>query len=190
MQYAEQFTLTTSVVVDQVKVGMSGPAFPSGGGSFNVTLGPTLGTGTQIGSGTLIYDAQFDFASEIFDFSGLNIPLGPGTYYLQLTGGNVDWAFATPVVTGFGTVGPTFGCDPTVTCPEGRYDVLPGTHTFEIDGTATTPEPSAFALLGTGILGLAGALRRRFPLHSWRRGMKAPRRFPGRPPLPQECCLF
>jgi hypothetical protein len=33
---------------------------------------------------------------------------------------------------------------------------------MQIDGTVVTPEPSSFVLLGTGILGLAGAVRRKF----------------------------
>jgi hypothetical protein len=47
----------------------------------------------------------------------------------------------------------------------GSSDTL-GTVNFTTDVTAATPEPSTFALLGTGILGLAGAARRKFLSHS------------------------
>lgn len=40
------------------------------------------------------------------------------------------------------------------------------TSTFEANETPAVPEPSTIALLGTGILGLAGAARRKFLSHS------------------------
>ena len=52
-------------------------------------------------------------------------------------------------------------------CPSLAYDSSYGTvpsEAFNISDTngATTPEPSSFALLGSGVLGVAGVLRRRF----------------------------
>jgi hypothetical protein len=161
-EIAQQFTFLTPVVIDQIKVAISGPAvMGSADGNFNVVLGDMLGTGTEIGSGDLIFDPAGDLVTQVFDFSGLNISLGAGTSYLQLSGGNVNWDFADPLVTAAGTLGPAWVCDPTLTCASGRWDSVEGTHAFEIDGTATTPEPSTFALLGTGILGIVGVARRK-----------------------------
>jgi hypothetical protein len=171
-EIAQQVTFLTPVVIDQIKVAISGPAISGeAGGNFNVGLGDMLGTGnegtgTEIGSGELVFDPEGDLVTEVFDFSGLNISLGAGTYYLQLSGGNVSWPFADPLVTAAGTLGPTWVCDPTLSCASDRWQSVEGTHAFEIDGTATTPEPSTFALLGTGILGIVGVARRKLFRHN------------------------
>jgi hypothetical protein len=52
-------------------------------------------------------------------------------------------------------------------CPslayESSYGTVPSEAFFISDASgATTPEPGSFALLGSGILGMAGVLRRRF----------------------------
>jgi hypothetical protein len=162
---AEQFTLFAPVVIDQIKVDVDGPArLGFSDGNFSVQLGAQLGSGVAIGSGDLVFDPnQTTPTTEVFDFNNLNIVLGPGTYYLELTGGNVGWLVGQPIDTSVGIAGPTWLCDPTISDCSGssRWQPTANSNAFEIDGTVA-PEPSTFVLLGTGILGLAGAARRKF----------------------------
>jgi hypothetical protein len=162
-----QFTVLTPVVVDDVKVAISGPtSLPSTNGSFSVKLGDQLASGMEsIGSGDLPFVSNQDpIVTQVFDFSGLDVLLDPGTYYLQVSGGNVMWDSASPLATSVGTLGRQLSCDPYLTCgPDiSRYDTFSGTYAMQIDGTAVTPEPSTIALLSTGVLSLAGVFRRKF----------------------------
>jgi hypothetical protein len=162
-----QFVLLAPVVVDDIKVAISGPG-PSSGtdGTFRVNLSQGLfGGAGNIGSGDVVFTSdQSPVLTQVFDFSGLDILLDPGTYYLQVSGANVMWDSASPLTTSAGTFGQQLSCDPYITCGPNisRYDTFPGTYAMQIDGTAITPEPSTFALLGTGILSLAGVSRRKF----------------------------
>ena len=162
-----QFVLLAPVVVDDIKVAISGPG-PSSStdGTFSVNLSQGLaGSAGNIGSGDLVFSPdQSPVLTQVFDFSGLDILLDPGTYYLQVSGANVMWDSASPLTTSARTFGQQLSCDPYITCGPNisRYDTFPGTYAMQIDGTAITPEPSTFALLGTGILSLAGVSRRKF----------------------------
>jgi len=156
---AEQFTLVDTVVIDQVKVAMN-PYFIGydgsyHGGNFTVNLGSAPGGGSIIGSSILSTPS-----TQIFDFTGLTITLAPGTYYLTLSGGNVAWTYAPALITAAGTVGPDSACDPTLGCS--WYSAGSSPHAFEIDGTISTPEPSTWILLATGLSSAAVSIRNKF----------------------------
>jgi hypothetical protein len=167
---ASQFTLSTSVVIDSISVVVTAPGSGSStDGNFTIGLGSVLGVGvtTGIGAGDIVIDPKGDLTTEEFTFSDLDLTLAAGTYYLGMAGGNVEWDYANPLSTPAGTLGLQLACDPTLTCGGDitRWDKLTQTYAMEIDGTTGTPavpEPSTFALLGTGILGLAGMARRKF----------------------------
>ena len=164
---ASQFTLFVPVVIHSISVVVTAPAFPPGStdGNFTIGLDSVLGVGvtTGIGGGDLPIDPMGTMNTAEFTFSGLSIPLGPGTYYLGIAGANLEWDYATPLSTTAGALGLQLECDPFIYCGTDitRWDKNARTYAMEIDGTAITPEPSTFALLSTGILALAGATRRR-----------------------------
>jgi hypothetical protein len=163
---ASQFTLFTPVVINSISVVLTAPA-PSFNTSadFTIGLGSQLGVGitTGVGAGTILYDSNGPPITEEFTFSGLNLSLAPGTYYLGMAGGSLQWDYAAPLSTTAGALGLQLSCDPFIYCGSDitRWDRNGLTYAMEIDGTAITPEPSTFALLGTGVLALAGATRRR-----------------------------
>jgi len=169
-----QFTLLTSVVVDDVKVAISGPIFSGSGselsdGHFGVNLFSQLpvinssnsNTG-NIGTGNLVFNPNTSpLVTQVFDFAGLDIPLGPGTYYLEIEGGNLSWNTGSPLATSAGTLGLQVSCPlDTRPCPsditDPVYDKIQGTFAMQISGTEVTPEPSSWVLFGTGILGILG----------------------------------
>jgi hypothetical protein len=168
---ASQFTLFTPVAVHSISVVLTAPADISFGsdGNFTIGLGSVLGVGitTGIGAGDIPIDPMGTMTTEEFTFSGLNIALAPGTYYLGMAGANLQWDYATPLSTTAGVLGLQLSCDPFIYCGSDvtRWDTNTRTYAMEIDGTAITPEPSTFALLSTGILALAGATRRRLGSH-------------------------
>ena len=108
--------LSSSVAINDVQVALS-----SVGGSYNPNGSFSLGLGTQlgasstfIGSGTLVFNPNGNPTSQLFDFSNLDITLGPGTYYLDFSGANAEIDYSQPLLSSYGTLGTQFGCDPTV----------------------------------------------------------------------------
>jgi PEP-CTERM motif len=133
--------------------------------------------GTVYGSGTAnltnvfhnSYNAGGDsYTFNIFDSSAsISLDLGPGNYWLNLNNGTGDeggLGMYWDINSGTGCGGSDgHGAD----CPSLATTNLVGTipsESFTIngsDGGGSTPEPSSFALFGSGVLGLAGVLRRR-----------------------------
>lgn len=166
---AQQFTLLSPVVIDDIQIAIGGPAHfgPNPDGSFSVGFTNQLGTETLIGSGVLPYTPNQSTAiNEIVDFNNLDISLAAGTYYIEIAGSNVEMDLTQAVATSAGYWGEQFICDPeTPFCnsPAGWGAEPTSPLAINISGTALTPEPSALVLLGTGIMALAGVRYLRGP---------------------------
>jgi hypothetical protein len=101
-------------------------------------------------------------------FSGLGVTLAGGTtYYLTLSNAvatNKDpvyWDENDGSSTGYSSsLAPAPGSIGAYDCSNDFGCGLSGGETFTLQGT-TTPEPSSFLLLGSGLAGLAGLLRRK-----------------------------
>jgi hypothetical protein len=176
---AEQFTLSSTVVIDDVQVSLSSGPGQSSNGSFSLGLGSELGgSSTLIGSGNLVFSPNQSPTSELFDFNNLNITLGPGTYYIDFSGANDELDYAHPLLTTDGTLGTQFACDPTeqVCSASSSWDTESnafGPYAVDLNGTAVTsdavklnrtavtPEPSTLILSATGILALLAVSRRK-----------------------------
>jgi hypothetical protein len=174
------FSTSQPFTIDDIKVLMSGPAFFdfSTDGSFQVNIVTQLDTATSttttVGSDDLPFtlSSPAGSVSQVFDFSGLSIPLTPGTqYYLEVTGANLLWDVSkTSPLTGSGAFGPQLLCipgPPSFGCslPISDYGFVTGIYALQIYGdsptVATTPEPSSLLLLATGIVSVGVSVRNR-----------------------------
>jgi len=109
-------------------------------------------------SGCVSNSFGFDVCTETGSF---NTTLSAGTYWLNLQNANVP--SGDPVYWDENS-GPSSASQSSVgTIPSEAFTILgsTGVTSTTTTGTGTTPEPSSIMLFGSGILGLAGVLRRK-----------------------------
>jgi hypothetical protein len=125
--------------------------------------GTVYGSGTATGKDTFICTNQYGYDIDHFAVTGLNVALNAGTYWLNIQ--NASVASGDPV---YWDENSGIGCN-SPGCPSKASESAVGTipseafTIIESGGTSTgmTPEPSSIMLFGSGILGLAGVLRRK-----------------------------
>ena len=126
--------------------------------------GQTFGSGTASGANLtdkFISTNQYGYDIDLITVKGLNVAEVKGaTYWLNLQ--NAAVPSGDPV---FWDENSGVGCGGTG-CPAKASESAVGTiaseaFTINSSGTGTVPEPSSIMLFGSGILGLAGVLRRK-----------------------------
>jgi hypothetical protein len=137
----------------------------------NAFVGTTYGSGTASLSSTFISSNQYGYDIDSLSASGLNVRLGAGTYWLNLQ--NATTSFGDPLFWDENS-GPSsasespFRSSALGTIASEAFDVLgtycSGCGCYADGGTCkadSTPEPSSILLFGSGIVALAGVLRRK-----------------------------
>ena len=139
---------------------------------WSVTSGENSGTvyGSGTASGSMLTDKyvstnMFGYEIHLITVTGLDVNLSGGTYWLSLqnakvpSGDPVFWEENSGVGCG-GDNGKGGGCPSQAS--ESAVGTIPSeAFTINGGGTGTTPEPGSFLLFASGVLGVAGVLRRK-----------------------------
>ena len=134
--------------------------FLSPQGVFNnqapITVGSTVTfTSPSLHNGdTLVFDLyNTSFPGDVFSSNPGTSPDGNSHAYFSAFSGTIG---------SFGTINGTYVGMEDLPAGQSDWDYNDDTFVFTSVNAAPTPEPSTFALLGTGLIGAAGALRRKF----------------------------
>jgi hypothetical protein len=185
---SNEFTLTQAATITGFTFDawvVPGDALISEGYSFGSAMfTDSFGSGTAITTGVNdnippFYAPNLDTDVDVYTYSASIAPvsLSAGTYFFTLqtgtmsptsnTNDGINWdendgssiGYESWLESnGYGSIG-DFDCNVEGYCNVSGGDALTGGETFTF--TNTTPEPSSLLLFGTGVVGLAGMLRRK-----------------------------
>jgi len=117
--------------------------------------------GTRNVTDTYVSTNQYGYNIDVISFNAGGIPLNQGTYWLNLANAVVPSGDPVYWDENSGTGCGGSGCPSSAS--ESAVGTIPG-EAFTIgtgSSSGSTPEPSSIMLFGSGILGLAGVLRRK-----------------------------
>jgi hypothetical protein len=146
-----------------------------------LTLGQLQGVTANMVQGSVDVNLWMDTSGDgqFFSFSGDQYLGTNGDSYCSITGGSVSASSACYMMAGDGaggtyTLAQLIAGDDSgigantpvslwvgITNPAGPGDNEAFISSVDVDATSATPEPSSLILLGTGFLGVVGAIRRR-----------------------------
>ena len=120
--------------------------------------GTTYGSGTAAVSDVFISANQYGYNVDRLDVSGLNVALGAGTYWLNLQ--NAVTQGGNPLYWDENS-GPSQASESALGTIPSEAFYITGSSGSSTTTSGQTPEPTSIMLFGSGILGLAGILRRK-----------------------------
>lgn len=131
---------------------------------YAIGISPYGGTPTTVAvTSSFQYSNQYGYDIDVISASGLNVALAPGNYWFTLS--NAVTTQGNPLYWDENS-GPSQACESSLgTIPSESFQLIGVTGgTTTTNTSSTTPEPGSIMLFGSGILGLAGVLRRKLNL--------------------------